>query len=184
MMIATVNRLSQWESAVLSSTGNYIGLDLTFYGFPWSPGNWIPANQRHSAFLEWRAAFKKLVLIGRHRNRPDLVSENQVRRFRKSIKDPLFDLSFELFAGQGTQIHFTLESLEGLDFRAFKRDFDLDYHTLCCIQEVINQVEVNPSTLELWMKSNDYSKVTLLLDDCGAFVALIPPGSGQTVDRP
>ena len=77
---------------------------------------------------------------------------------------------------EGTQIHFTLESLEGLDFGAFKRDFDLDYHTLCCIQEVIKQVEVNPSTIGLWMKNNDYSKVTLLLDDCGAFVALIPSG--------
>lgn len=97
MMLAMTNRAAQWEGAVLSSTGNYIGIDLSYYGFPWSPGNWVSVSQRYSAFLEWRAAFQKLVFIGRYRNRPDLVSVNQVRHLAESLRDPLFTPAFELF---------------------------------------------------------------------------------------
>ena len=87
-----------WESFALSSLGAYIGIDLSYYGFSWERGNPIPVSQRHSAFLEWRAAVNKLAMIEKYRNRPDLVSSTAIQCYRKSSKDPLFQTTLDFFA--------------------------------------------------------------------------------------
>lgn len=53
------NKMNEWEHKNLrKGTGEYIGEDLSAFGFPFQPGQYIPVAKRHTAMAEWLSAKK------------------------------------------------------------------------------------------------------------------------------
>lgn len=45
-------QIKNFERWNLDTTGHYKGLDLTKFGFPYRPGNYIPIDERYSAYCQ------------------------------------------------------------------------------------------------------------------------------------
>lgn len=51
-------KIQQWSQENLDQVGNYIGPDLSTFGFNYNPGEFIPVDKRYSTMLEWEHANK------------------------------------------------------------------------------------------------------------------------------
>lgn len=58
-------QIKLFERWNLDKTGHYIGADLTKYGFPYQPGNYVPIDKRYSATCELNHAITAIILSSR-----------------------------------------------------------------------------------------------------------------------
>lgn len=53
---STVLSFKDWREENIAENNQYIGEDLTFFGFPLKPGEFIPSGKEDIAFLSWQIA--------------------------------------------------------------------------------------------------------------------------------